>query len=242
MAPRRDSCAQHLTHTQLAAGSCCTCRLTSYPTPKLKEREALFSVCPTPPLPPPAPPPIHPPLLPPSHRQVKENFERFISSKNTIDDIYAKLQKAEAEGEMGVDGASSSEVMAAVLQVGAGVGVQGWCVGERGLGHGGWGTHTGCMSRRERKAGRSWRVRVGAHHFLPWDAEPSMQSQCSLSRSATRRPSSSAAGARRGAASFWGAAGPAVQGGAHQVGAGHHPALRGGGAAAVAGAGACRGA
>ncbi|GAB4814736.1 hypothetical protein N2152v2_001782 [Parachlorella kessleri] len=48
---------------------------------------------------------------------VKENFERFISSKNTIDDIYAKLQKAEADGQEGVDGTSSSEVMVAVLQV-----------------------------------------------------------------------------------------------------------------------------
>ena len=49
--------------------------------------------------------------------QVKENFERFISSKNTIDDIYAKLQKAEADGQEGVDGTSSAEVMVAVLQV-----------------------------------------------------------------------------------------------------------------------------
>lgn len=54
--------------------------------------------------------------------QVKENFERFISSKNTIDDIYGKLRKAEADGSAGVEGTSSSEVMAAVLQAGGGEG------------------------------------------------------------------------------------------------------------------------
>lgn len=39
-------------------------------------------------------------------------------SKNTIDTVYAKLQKAEAEGEAGVHGASTGEVMESVLQVG----------------------------------------------------------------------------------------------------------------------------
>jgi exocyst complex component 2 len=48
---------------------------------------------------------------------VKENFDRFISSKNTIDTVYAKLQKAEVEGEAGVHGASTGEVMESVLQV-----------------------------------------------------------------------------------------------------------------------------
>jgi exocyst complex component 2 len=50
---------------------------------------------------------------------VKENFDRFISSKNTIDTVYAKLQRAEAEGEAGVNGASTGEVLEAVQQVGA---------------------------------------------------------------------------------------------------------------------------
>ncbi|EFN53933.1 hypothetical protein CHLNCDRAFT_136162 [Chlorella variabilis] len=48
---------------------------------------------------------------------VKENFDRFTSSKNTIDTVYAKLQRAEAEGEAGVHGASTGEVLEAVLQV-----------------------------------------------------------------------------------------------------------------------------
>ena len=42
-------------------------------------------------------------------------------SKNTIYTVYAKLQKAEAEGEAGVHGASTGEVMESVLQVAAGV-------------------------------------------------------------------------------------------------------------------------
>jgi hypothetical protein len=50
---------------------------------------------------------------------VKENFDRFISSKNTIDTVHMQLAKAEAEGEAGVHGASSAEVLEAVLQVGA---------------------------------------------------------------------------------------------------------------------------
>jgi hypothetical protein len=53
---------------------------------------------------------------------VKENFDRFISSKNTIDGIYAQLQRAEAEGEAGVHGASTQEVMESVQQVGGWVG------------------------------------------------------------------------------------------------------------------------
>lgn len=48
---------------------------------------------------------------------VKENFDRFTSSKNTIDTVHAKLQKAEAEGEAGVHGSSTAEVLEAVQRV-----------------------------------------------------------------------------------------------------------------------------
>lgn len=39
-------------------------------------------------------------------------------SKNTIDTVYAKLRRAEAEGEAGVHGASTGEVLESVQQVG----------------------------------------------------------------------------------------------------------------------------
>ncbi|KAL4452618.1 hypothetical protein ABPG75_008280 [Micractinium tetrahymenae] len=48
---------------------------------------------------------------------VKENFDRFTSSKNTIDTVYAKLQRAEVEGEAGVHGSSTAEVLDAVRRV-----------------------------------------------------------------------------------------------------------------------------
>jgi hypothetical protein len=37
-------------------------------------------------------------LLPPCIAQVKQNFDRFISCKTTIDDIYVKLQRIESAG------------------------------------------------------------------------------------------------------------------------------------------------
>jgi exocyst complex component 2 len=47
---------------------------------------------------------------------VKEHFGRFISSKDTIDDVAAKLRAAEAEGGVGVNGATPGEVAAAVAR------------------------------------------------------------------------------------------------------------------------------
>lgn len=49
--------------------------------------------------------------------QVKENFDRFISSKDTIDDIHSKLQSAEAGASGGAHGASTTQVAAAVAGV-----------------------------------------------------------------------------------------------------------------------------
>ena len=41
---------------------------------------------------------------------VKENFDRFLSSKDTVDDIAGRLRAAEAEGGAGVHGATPGEV------------------------------------------------------------------------------------------------------------------------------------
>lgn len=43
---------------------------------------------------------------------VKENFDRFISSKDTVDDVAARLRAAEAEGGAGVHGATPAAVAA----------------------------------------------------------------------------------------------------------------------------------
>ena len=49
--------------------------------------------------------------------QVKENFERFISCKSTIDDIHLRLKKAEGDYGDGADGASTADMVAAVADV-----------------------------------------------------------------------------------------------------------------------------
>ncbi|KAL3158707.1 hypothetical protein ABBQ32_011445 [Trebouxia sp. C0010 RCD-2024] len=48
---------------------------------------------------------------------VKENFERFISCKSTIDDIHVRLRKAEGDYGDGADGASTADMVAAVTDV-----------------------------------------------------------------------------------------------------------------------------
>ena len=47
---------------------------------------------------------------------VKENFDRFLSSKDTVDDIAGRLRAAEAEGGAGVHGATPGEVAAGVAR------------------------------------------------------------------------------------------------------------------------------
>jgi hypothetical protein len=49
--------------------------------------------------------------------QVKENFERFISCKSTIDDIHVRLRKAEGDYGDSADGASTADMVAAVTDV-----------------------------------------------------------------------------------------------------------------------------
>ena len=49
--------------------------------------------------------------------QVKDNFERFISCKSTIDDIHLRLRKAEVEYGEGADGASTADMVDAVTDV-----------------------------------------------------------------------------------------------------------------------------
>lgn len=49
--------------------------------------------------------------------QVKDNFERFISCKSTIDDIHVRLRKAEMDYGDGADGASTADMIAAVTDV-----------------------------------------------------------------------------------------------------------------------------
>ncbi|KAA6419700.1 MAG: hypothetical protein FRX49_10424, partial [Trebouxia sp. A1-2] len=48
---------------------------------------------------------------------VKENFERFISCKSTIDDIHVRLRKAEGDYGDSADGASTADMVAAVTDV-----------------------------------------------------------------------------------------------------------------------------
>jgi len=48
---------------------------------------------------------------------VKENFDRFISCKNTIDNIHARLKKTETDGGEGAHGASAVVVTAAIGDV-----------------------------------------------------------------------------------------------------------------------------
>jgi exocyst complex component 2 len=52
-----------------------------------------------------------------SDLQVKENFERFISCKSTIDDIHVRLRKAEGDYGDSADGASTADMVAAVTDV-----------------------------------------------------------------------------------------------------------------------------
>ncbi len=49
--------------------------------------------------------------------QVKENFERFISCKTTIDDIHIRLRKAEGDGADGANGASTADMGTALVEV-----------------------------------------------------------------------------------------------------------------------------
>ena len=48
---------------------------------------------------------------------MKENFDRFISCKNTIDNIHARLKKTETDGGEGAHGASAVVVTAAIGDV-----------------------------------------------------------------------------------------------------------------------------
>lgn len=48
---------------------------------------------------------------------VKDNFERFISCKSTIDDIHMRLRKAEGDYGDSADGASTADMVAAVTDV-----------------------------------------------------------------------------------------------------------------------------
>lgn len=50
---------------------------------------------------------------------MKENFERFISCKSTIDDIHVRLRKAEGDYGDGAGGASTADMVAAVTDVGS---------------------------------------------------------------------------------------------------------------------------
>ena len=49
--------------------------------------------------------------------QVKENFQRFISCKSTIDDIHVRLRKAEGDYGEGASGASTADMVATVTDV-----------------------------------------------------------------------------------------------------------------------------
>ncbi len=59
--------------------------------------------------------------------QVKANFERFISCKDTIDDIHQRLRRLETEHRGGV---STEHVYDAVLEV-----CRQWHLADRGLVH-----------------------------------------------------------------------------------------------------------
>lgn len=49
---------------------------------------------------------------------VKENFDRFISCKNTIDDIHKRLRKSEAHDNLAGSGSSTSDMVIALSEVG----------------------------------------------------------------------------------------------------------------------------
>ncbi len=48
---------------------------------------------------------------------VKENFDRFISCKNTIDDIHKRLRKSEAHDNLSASGSSTSDMVIAIAEV-----------------------------------------------------------------------------------------------------------------------------
>jgi len=48
---------------------------------------------------------------------VKENFDRFISCKNTIDDIHKRLRKSEAHDSLSSSGNSTSDMVIAINEV-----------------------------------------------------------------------------------------------------------------------------
>ena len=48
---------------------------------------------------------------------VKENFDRFISCKNTIDDIHKRLRKSEAHDTLAASGNSTSDMVIAIAEV-----------------------------------------------------------------------------------------------------------------------------
>ncbi len=47
---------------------------------------------------------------------VKENFDRFISCKNTIDDIHKRLRKSEAHDSMTASGNSTADLVIAISE------------------------------------------------------------------------------------------------------------------------------
>lgn len=48
---------------------------------------------------------------------VKENFDRFISCKNTIDDIHKRLRKSEAHDGVSASGNSTADLVIAISEV-----------------------------------------------------------------------------------------------------------------------------
>ena len=48
---------------------------------------------------------------------VKENFDRFISCKNTIDDIHKRLRKSEAHDSLAASGNSTADMVVAISEV-----------------------------------------------------------------------------------------------------------------------------
>ena len=62
---------------------------------------------------------------------MKQNFDRFISCKTTIDDVHKRLREAELGSEQGSGEASTGDVVAAVAEVGA-------CRGCKGCTHHMW--------------------------------------------------------------------------------------------------------
>ena len=51
---------------------------------------------------------------------VKENFDRFISCKNTIDDIHKRLRKSEAHDSTIASGNSTADLVIAISEVSGG--------------------------------------------------------------------------------------------------------------------------